>query len=129
MASLLSTAVERVALTGQVQQLMSLPGQLPLDQLLRQVAQVLGIKVVHLVAECVKGLVSARLAAKLEAKGRARWLAASRVAEKTDVTEPLLDPKQGLEMAAASKLLVVEAAPKALVEGVFGVRGPRGNRP
>ena len=126
MATLLSTAVERVALTGQVQQLMSLPGQLPLDQLLRQVAQVLGIKVVHLVAECVKGLVSARLAATLEAKGRKRWLEAARTAEKTEVTEALLDPKQGLEMAAASKLLVVEAAPKALVEGIFGAMGAVG---
>jgi len=127
LAQLVATAVERVALTGQVQQLMSLPGQLPLEQLLRQILAVLGVKAAHLAAECARGLLSTRLGAKLDAKGRKRWRdAVARAAEDDAATAELRDPKRGLEMSCASRMLVVEAAPKALVEGLFGVAGACG---
>ena len=126
-ATLVAAAVERVALTGQVQQLMSLPGQLPLDRLLAQLGAVFGVKAVHLIAEAAKGLLGARLGGALEARGRARWLAASKVdAAAGDEVAELAAPEKGLELATASRLLVVDAAPKALVELLFGVAGAAG---
>ena len=97
-ATLVAAAVERVALTGQVQQLMSLPGQLPLDRLLAQLGAVFGVKAVHLIAEAAKGLLGARLGGALEARGRARWLAASKVdAAAGDEVAELAAPEKGLE--------------------------------
>jgi len=79
---------------------MSLPGQVPLDQLLRQVAALFGVKALHLLAEAARGLAGARLGAALEARGRARVARAARDAG---------GPPPG-DLARASRLLVVDAA-------------------
>ena len=46
LATFVATAVERVALASQVQQLVALPGQVGLDDALRHVAAIFGIKAV-----------------------------------------------------------------------------------
>ena len=116
-ATFLSTAVERVALASQVQQLVALPGQVGLEDALRHVAAIFGIKAVHLLAEAVKGLVAGRLGAALERRGRARWLEARKGAPEA------AEGADDAQLAVAAKLLVVDAAPRVVVEGTFGVVG------
>ena len=119
LATFVATAVERVALASQVQQLVALPGQVGLDDALRHVAAIFGIKAVHLLAEAVKGLVAGRLGAALERRGRARWLAARQKAGGAEGADDA-------QLAAGPKLLVVDAAPRVVVEGTFGVVGAAG---
>ena len=119
LATFVATAVERVALASQVQQLVALPGQVGLDDALRHVAAIFGIKAVHLLAEAVKGLVAGRLGAALERRGRARWLAARQTAGGAEGADDA-------QLAAGPKLLVVDAAPRVVVEGTFGVVGAAG---
>ncbi|KAH8066145.1 hypothetical protein JL722_558 [Aureococcus anophagefferens] len=118
-------AVERVALTGQVQQLMSLRASCPSTGSSRSSAPSSASR------PCTwsrrRQGVARRCSAALEARGRARWLAASKVdAAAGDEVAELAAPEKGLELATASRLLVVDAAPKAFVELLFGVAGAAG---
>lgn len=97
MLTCLSTLLERAVVTGQVQQIMQLPGQMPFERMLTHVGTLLGLKAIHLFVEGLRTGLSARLGAKLDA-------AARRI-------DPSCDPG-----ASGTRIVVVEAAPKLLVE-------------
>ena len=105
-----------------MQQLVALPGQVGLDDALRHVAAIFGIKAVHLLAEAVRGHSSpGRLGAALERRARARGALAAR--------QKAGDGRGRRRRAArrcARRNLVVDAAPRVVVEGTFGVVGAAG---
>ncbi|KAJ1455716.1 hypothetical protein M885DRAFT_519434 [Pelagophyceae sp. CCMP2097] len=124
LATFVSTIVDRVALSGQVQQLMQLPGQMPLDALLAQIGLVFGIKAVQLIAEVIRAAVATRLGEKIEKKVRAKYVKLMLDDKRALAAAPTLTPdelKQGCrDASAATRVVVVEAAPKAIVEVIYG---------
>eukprot|EP00635_Sarcinochrysidales_sp_CCMP3193_P007649 CAMPEP_0118891606 /NCGR_PEP_ID=MMETSP1166-20130328/1555_1 /TAXON_ID=1104430 /ORGANISM="Chrysoreinhardia sp, Strain CCMP3193" /LENGTH=414 /DNA_ID=CAMNT_0006830275 /DNA_START=105 /DNA_END=1350 /DNA_ORIENTATION=+ len=97
-----STVLERTLVAGQVQQIMQLPGQMPFEQMLTHVGTVLGLKAIHLIAEGLRTGLSARLGAKLDAAARH------------------IDPSCG---SSGTRVVVVEAAPKIVVETSYALVG------
>jgi len=89
---------------SQVQQLMQLPGQVPLDQILQQVAYIFGIKAVQLLADASRHFIAARLGARLAAQDRS--------------IDPACPPNE-----SGTRLVIVEAAPKLLVEAIYALFG------
>ena len=63
----------------------------------------------------------ARLGAKLDARGRERFLAA-----RPDAAPAEGEPAPDAAAFAGARLLVVDAAPKVVVEGLFAVAGAVG---
>mmetsp|Transcript_8242 Transcript_8242/g.33936 ORF Transcript_8242/g.33936 Transcript_8242/m.33936 type:complete len:293 (+) Transcript_8242:729-1607(+) len=101
----LSTAVERTALAGQVQQLTQLPGQQGLDAVAKQVATVLSVKAVHVALDALRAATAARLGSALEREDR-------------DSAGASAEPRE-----SGARLVVVEAAPKLVVEAAYATVG------
>ena len=104
--TLVSTVLERAVVAGQVQQIMQLPGQMPLEKVLEHLGTLLGFKAVHLFAEGLRTALQARLGAKLDAEARR------------------IDPSCGEPgRPSGPRLLVAEAGPKLLVEASYALIG------
>lgn len=110
LATLVSTVVDRLMLAGQVQQLMQLPGQMPAETVLTQLAAIFGVKAVHLIAECLRSLLATRLGQKLEARDR----------------HAALERDQPVDERVDGSRLMVEAGPKLVVEIVYVACGALG---
>lgn len=132
LTTLFSTAVERFALAGQVQQIMQLPGQMKLEDVVTQLAVVLGIKSLHLFIEAIRLGVTHRLGQSLEKAAR-RHVAKAGVSSKTasqadNALDRLLEGDEACsrEVITGTRLMVSEAAPKIIVEAIFATTGAFG---
>lgn len=132
MATLISTVIERVALAGQVQQLMQLPGQMPLENVVQHLAMVAGIKTVHLVSELFRHWVAHRLGQRLERAVRDHLIAArsfdNEESSEGDLVKRLEegDVASAIEVSTATRLVLAEAAPRLAVEATYASFGALG---
>lgn len=129
LATFTSTAIERLALAGQVQQLMQLPGQMPVENVALQLAMILGVKSVHLLAEALRHIIANRLGQCLEGEAREHLEPKADLhSDKEALVDRLVDGDTAstLEAATATRLLLVEAAPKMVVEVAYAAVGAIG---